>query len=324
MGPGAHKKVLIFALTALAITAACVPQLSTEFLPELNEGSIWINITLPTSVSVDEAKSDLRKLRAIVAGFPEVNAAISKAGRPEDGTDPKNINMTEMLVDLKPEAQWRKGMTKEKLVREMEDRINDMPGIEPTFSQPVRDQILESISQIDGQIVIKIFGDDMSTLRASGHQLLERIGKVPGVARAFIDRAAAARYGLNVMDVQEVIETALAGKAATKLWEGDRHFSVVVRLHNDERALDRLRDLLIPTPSGAQVPLASLVDFKLGSGAMNIARESGHRVVAIGIFIRDRDMGGVVADMQAQTRDIKRRKATRSSGPANSRTRSGP
>ena len=312
------RKVLTFALAALAITAALVPQLGTEFLPELNEGSIWVNITLPTSVSVDEAKSDLRKLRGILASFPEVNAVVSKAGRPEDGTDPKNINMTELLVDLKPDAQWRPGMTKEKLVREMEDKVNDMPGIEPTFSQPVRDQILESISQIDGQIVIKIFGDDMKTLRETGHQMLDRIGNVPGVARAFIDRdgdlpqyrleidrAAAARYGLNVADIQDVIETALAGKAATELWEGDRHFSVVVKLKGEERSLDRLREVLVPTPSGAQVPLANLVDFKLGSGAMNIARESGQRVVAIGVFIRDRDMGSVVADMQAQAKDLK-------------------
>ncbi|HEX9195377.1 MAG TPA: CusA/CzcA family heavy metal efflux RND transporter [Azonexus sp.] len=312
------RQVLVSALAVLAITAALIPQLGTEFLPELNEGSIWVNITLPVSVSVEEAKSDLRKLRGILAGFPEVNAVVSKAGRPEDGTDPKNINMTELLVDLKPDSQWRPGMTKDKLVREMEDKVNDMPGIEPTFSQPVRDQILESISQIDGQIVIKIFGDDMKTLRETGRQLLDSIGKVPGVARAFIDRdgdlpqyrleidrEAAARYGLNVADIQDVIETALAGKVATELWEGDRHFSVVVKLKDDERSLDRLREVLVPTPSGAQVPLANLVDFKLGSGAMNIARESGQRVVAIGVFIRDRDMGSVVADMQAQARDLK-------------------
>jgi cobalt-zinc-cadmium resistance protein CzcA len=310
--------VLVVALAALGITAALVPQLGTEFLPELNEGSIWINITLPTSVSVDEAKGELRKLRRIIADFPEVNAVISKGGRPEDGTDPKNINMTEMLVDLKPDSAWRKGMTKDKLVREMEDKLNDMPGIEPSFSQPVRDQILESISQIDGQIVIKLFGDDTATLKAQANQLLGRIGGVPGVVRAFIDRdgdlpqyrleidrAAAARYGLNVMDVQDVVETALAGKAATELWEGDRHFSVVVRLDEASRQLDRLKDVLVPTPSGAQVPLAALVDFKLGSGAMNIAREAGQRVVAIGVFIRDRDMGSVVADMQAQAKDLK-------------------
>lgn len=311
------RKVLGAALLALAVTAAFVPKLGTEFLPELNEGSIWINITLPTSVSVDEARGELRKLRRVIADFPEVKAVISKGGRPEDGTDPKNINMTEMLVDLKPDSAWRKGMTKEQLVRDMEDKLNDMPGIEPTFSQPVRDQILESISQIDGQIVIKLFGDDMATLRSEGRQVLDRIGNVPGVVRAFIDRdgdlpqyrleidrAAAARYGLNVMDVQDVVETALAGKAATELWEGERHFSVVVRLAEPSRQLDKLKEVLVPTPSGAQVPLSALVDFKLGSGAMNIARESGQRVVAIGVFIRDRDMGSVVADMQKATADM--------------------
>ncbi len=311
------RRVLGGALAALAVTLALVPQLGTEFLPELNEGSIWINITLPTSVSVDEAKSELKKLRGIVGSFPEVNAVISKGGRPEDGTDPKNINMTEMLVDLKPDSQWRPGMTKDKLIRDMEDKLNDVPGIEPTFSQPVRDQILESISQIDGQIVIKLFGDDLKVLKDNANQLLARISHVPGVVRAFIDRdgdlpqyrleidrAAAARYGLNVMDVQDVIETALAGKIATELWEGDRHFSVVVRLKEQERALDQLRNLLVPAPSGAQIPLAELVDFKLGSGAMNIARESGQRVVAIGVFLRDRDMGSVVADMQKEARDL--------------------
>jgi cobalt-zinc-cadmium resistance protein CzcA len=312
------KRVLAAALAALAITAAMVPQLGTEFLPELNEGSIWINITLPTSVSIDEAKGELRKLRRIIADFPEVNAVISKGGRPEDGTDPKNINMTEMLVDLKPDSQWRKGMTKDQLVREMEDKLNDMPGIEPTFSQPVRDQILESISQIDGQIVIKLFGNDTATLKLHANQLLDKIGNVPGVTRAFIDRdgdlpqyrleidrAAAARYGLNVMDVQDVVETALAGKAATELWEGDRHFSVVVRLAEPARQLDKLKDVLVPTPNGAQVPLSALVDFKMANGAMNIARESGQRVVAIGVFIRDRDMGSVVADMQNHAKDVK-------------------
>ncbi|MCH2221915.1 MAG: efflux RND transporter permease subunit, partial [Dechloromonas sp.] len=144
------------------------------------------------------------------------------------------------------------------------------------------------------------------------------IGNVPGVARAFIDRdgdlpqyrleidrAAAARYGLNVMDVQDVVETALAGKAATELWEGDRHFSVVVRLDEPSRQLDKLKEVLVPTPNGAQVPLSALVDFKMASGAMNIARESGQRVVAIGVFIRDRDMGSVVADMQEHAKDIK-------------------
>ena len=312
------QRVLVAALLALGVTLAAVPHLGTEFLPELNEGSIWVNVTLPTSVSVEETQAELRRLRRILADFPEVNAVYSKAGRPEDGTDPKNINMTEMLLDLKPEGQWRTGLTKEALIREMEDKLNDLPGIEPTFSQPVRDQILESISQIDGQIVIKLFGDDLSLLHGHGKMLLDRIRTVPGVSRAFIDRdgelpqyrleidrAAAARYGLNVADVQEVIETAVAGRVASELWEGERHFSIVVRLDESARQLDRLKDVLVPTPSGAQVALGQLVDFKLGSGAMNIAREGGQRVLAIGVFIQGRDMGSVVADMQGLARDLK-------------------
>jgi cobalt-zinc-cadmium resistance protein CzcA len=315
----AHTRiVLTSALLALGGALALVPFLGTEFLPELNEGSIWINMSLPTSVSVSEAKSEMRKLRQLVGSFPEVSAVVSKAGRPDDGTDPKNINMAEMLVELKPDAEWRPGMTKDKLIREMEDKINDIPGVEPTFSQPVRDQILESISQIDGQIVIKIFGDDLGVLKEQDTQLIAKVGGVPGVVRAFIDRegdlpqylleidrAAAARYGLNVADIQDVIETVLAGKAATQLWEGEKHFGVVVRLPEEQRALDRLKDVLVPTPGGAQIPLANVVSFKLGSGAMNIARENGRRVLAIGVFLRDRDMGSVVADMKEQAKDLK-------------------
>lgn len=315
---GNTRKVLGAALLALAITAACIPRLGTEFLPELNEGAIWVNIELPTSVSVEEARKELKAIRETIISVPEVSTVVSKAGRPEDGTDPKNINMTETLVELKPEKNWRPGYTKEKILLEIEAKLQARPGIEPSFSQPVRDNILESISQIKGQVIIKLFGVDTATLKENAQTMLDRIENIPGVARAFIDRegdlpqyrleidrAAAARYGLNVMDVEEVIETALAGKAATELWEGERHFSVVLRLAEPSRQLDKLKDVLVPTPSGAQVPLSALLDFKLGSGAMNIARESGQRVVAIGVFIRDRDMGSVVADMQKATADIK-------------------
>jgi cobalt-zinc-cadmium resistance protein CzcA len=311
------RQVLLAALAALAVSLALVPQLGSEFLPELNEGSIWINLTLPTSVSVEEARAELRHMRTLVGSFPEVKAVVSKGGRPDDGTDPKNINMTEMLVELKPDAEWRPGVTKESLIKEIEAKMTAVPGVEPTFSQPVRDQILESISQIDGQIVIKLFGDDLGVLRGQAKKLLSGISTVPGVARAFIDRdgelpqylleidrEAAARYGLNVADVEDVIETALAGKAATELWEGERHYSVLVRLKEGQRALEHIRAILVPTPAGAQVPLSEVAHFRESTGAMNIARESGRRVVAIGVFIRDRDMGSVVHDMQEKAKGL--------------------
>ena len=308
----AHRKIVIgLALTALAASLAVVPQLGTEFLPELNEGSIWINVPLPSSVSVSEAQSENAKFRAAIAKVPEVSSVMSKAGRPEDGTDPKLVNMAEFLVDLKPEAQWRHGLNRFDLMDEMERNLLAYPGIEPSFSYPIRDNVLESISQIDGQIVIKVFGSDLDVLRDESKKVLAAVRDVAGVRRAFIDRlgelpqlrididrAAAARYGLNVADIQDVIETALGGKAATQLWEGERRFPVAVRLKEPERSIERMQAILVSTPSGQYVPLSQVAEFKTVSGAQNISRENSQRVQSIGIFIRDRDMGSVVADMK--------------------------
>jgi cobalt-zinc-cadmium resistance protein CzcA len=308
---GHRKTVIGAALVALAASLAVVPRLGTEFLPELNEGSLWINVPLPSSVSVSEAQADNARFRAAIAKTPEVKSVMSKAGRPEDGTDPKLVNMAEFLVDLKPEAEWRTGLSRFDLMDEMERALLAYPGIEPSFSMPIRDNVLESISQIDGQIVIKVFGPDLDVLRDESRKVLSAVRNVEGVRRAFIDRLGdlpqllididretAARYGLNVADIQDVIETALGGQAATQLWEGERRFPVAVRLKEPERSIERMRAILVATPSGQYVPLAQVTRFKTVSGAQNISRENSLRVQSIGIFIRDRDMGSVVADMK--------------------------
>jgi len=308
---GRKKTVIVAALAALAASLAVVPRLGTEFLPELNEGSIWINVTLPSSVSVTEAQQMTAKFRAALATVPEVESVISKSGRPEDGTDPKLINMCEILVSLKPESQWGQGVSKRRIIDELDRAMSRFPGIEPSFSQPIRDNVLESISQIDGQIVIKVFGEDLEVLRDQAQQILGAVKDVQGVKRAFIDRLgelpqllirvdreAAARYGLNVADIQDVIEMVLGGKPATQLWEGERHFGVAVRLKDSERNIANLRSITVSTPTGAYVPLSQLAEFSTLGGAMNIARENGVRVHSIGIFIADRDMGSVVADMK--------------------------
>ena len=305
-------KVLSIAIIALAASFAVVPKLGTEFLPELNEGSLWLNVKLPSSVSVSEAQVQNGQIRRIVLKSPEVNSVISKAGRPEDGTDPKLINMAEFLVDLKPESEWTRGLSKRQVMDEMEQALLALPAIKPSFSQPIRDNILESISQIDGQIVIKVFGEDIPTLMKVASDVLAQVHDVPGVTRALIDRvgelpnylvnidrARAARYGLNVADIQDVIEAGLGGKAATYLWEGERRFAVAVRLKEEERGLERMKGVLLATSGGAYIPLSEVATFQAAGGSMNIARENGGRVMAIGIFIRDRDMGSVVADMQA-------------------------
>ncbi|GJG94923.1 efflux RND transporter permease subunit [Cupriavidus pauculus] len=306
------KKVVGVALALLVATVGVGKFLGSEFLPELDEGSMWVSFDLPASVSLDEARDQARILRTVIRKTPEVNSTISKVGRPDDGTDPKLINTVEILVDLKGDKQWRAGYDKRKIIDEINRNLRQLPGIEPNFSQPVRDNILESISQIKGQIVIKVQSDSLEHNKHVADQILANVQSVKGVMRAFIDRdgelpqyvlefdrAQAARYGINVADVQDLMESALAGKAATELWEGERHFSVVVRLKPGERELPNLPNIFMQTADGAQVPLSQLVTFRAASGAMNISRENGQRTTSIGIFIHDRDMGSVVKDMQA-------------------------
>ena len=308
-----RKKVVMIALTAFALSIVVASRLGSEFLPELNEGTIWVNLRLPASVSSEEATKILRKTRKALLTVPEVISTVSKSGQPEDGTDPKTMSMTEIFVDIKPEEQWRKGYTKEKIIDEMDKAVSAIPGLEPTFSQPIRDNVLESISQIDGQIVIKVAGDDLAELKAITQSIDKEIRQVQGVFRSEINRAGdlpqlmididrdrAARAGLNVQDIQDVIEAALAGKAATQIWEGERKFAVAVRLPQDKRMIAALPNTLIPTPDGGYTTLGNVANIRETSGVMNIARESGRRIMAIGIFIKDRDMGSVVKDMQTQ------------------------
>jgi cobalt-zinc-cadmium resistance protein CzcA len=308
--------VIGLAVTALLGSLAIVPQLGSEFLPELNEGGIWVNLMLPPGISLSEVSRTLHRVRAALNAFSEVNAVISQAGRPEDGTDPKPVNMAELFVDLKPQSSWTRKISKEALIEEMNQALEQLPGIEPSFSQPIRDNVLESISQIDGQIVVKLFSADPEVLRVKTKEILRELSGVRGVARAFIDRAGetpqlqieidrerAARYGLNVADIEDMIETAIGGKEATQIWEGEKKFGVVVRLAEELRGNpDQLRKLAIDAPNGSRVPLEDVAHIGVLEGSMNISRELGRRVASIGIFIRDRDMGSIVEEMQAQVK----------------------
>lgn len=306
-----RKKVVVIALASFGLSGLVASRLGSEFLPELNEGTIWVNFALSPTVSSDEASRILRMARQALLTVPEVKTTVSKAGQPEDGTDPKTISMAEIFVDVKPENQWRPGMTRDKITAEMNRVLTAIPGVDPAFSQPIRDNVLESISQIKGQIVIKLAGDDLTEMKRVTDEIARQVKQVEGVARAEIDRDGlvpqllididrdrAARYGLNVGDVQDVIEAALAGKAATDLWEGERKFAVAVRLPKDERAIANLPRTPIATPDDGYVPLSAVANIRDGAGAMNIAREAGRRTMAIGIFIQGRDMGSVVADMK--------------------------
>ena len=308
-----RRTVVVIALGVFALAMVAAARLGSEFLPELNEGTFWANFDMPSSVSSEEAAKILLMARKALTSVPEVRTAVSKAGQPEDGTDPKTLSMAEIFIDVKPQEEWRKGLTRDQLIEEMDRKLTAIPGIDPAFSQPIRDNVLESISQIKGQIVVKVAGEDLKELRRVAEAIQREIKQVQGVQRGEIDRLGdlpqlvididrdrAARLGLNVQDIQDVVEAALGGKAATQLWEGERKFAVAVRLPENRRVIASLPQTLIPTPDGGYTQLGSVATIRETSGAMNIAREAGRRTVAIGIFIKGRDMGSVVKDMQAR------------------------
>lgn len=311
-----RRKVVLIAVSAFALSIGAASRLGSEFLPELNEGTFWVNWDMPASVSQQEATHILRLARKALLTIPEVRTAVSKSGQPEDGTDPKTLSMAEVFVDVKPQDEWRKGLTREGLIEEMDRALSVIPGVDPAFSQPIRDNVLESISQIKGQIVVKVAGDDLGELRRIVEAMQHEFKQVQGVQRAEVDRLGelpqlvididrerAARYGLNVSDVQDVIEAALAGKAATQIWEGERKFAVAVRLPEERRAIAQLSSTPLATPDGGYITLGAVTHIRQASGAMNIAREAGRRTMAIGIFIKGRDMGSVVADMKKRVAD---------------------
>ena len=306
-----RRTVVAIAVGIFALSMVVASQLGSEFLPELNEGTFWANFDMPSSVSSEEASKILRLARQALNSVPEVRTAVSKAGQPEDGTDPKTLSMAEIFIDVKPQEEWRKGLTRDQLIEEMDRKLSAIPGIDPAFSQPIRDNVLESISQIKGQIVVKVAGEDLGELRRVAEAIQREVKQVQGVQRGEIDRLGdlpqlvididrdrAARLGLNVQDIQDVVEAALGGKAATQLWEGERKFAVAVRLPENKRAIVNLPQTLIPTPDGGYTQLGSVATIRETNGAMNIAREAGRRTMAIGIFIKGRDMGSVVKDMQ--------------------------
>ncbi len=308
-----RRTVVVIALSVFALSLGVASRLGSEFLPELNEGTFWANFDMPSSVSSQEAAKILLMARNALNSVPEVRTAVSKAGQPEDGTDPKTLSMAEIFVDVKPKEEWRKGLTRDQLIEQMDAKLRAIPGIDPAFSQPIRDNVLESISQIKGQIVVKVAGEDLGELRRVAEAVQREIKQVQGVQRGEIDRLGdlpqlvididrdrAARLGLNVQDIQDVVEAALGGKAATQLWEGERKFAVAVRLPANKRTIASLPQTLIATPDGGYAQLGSVATIRETNGAMNIAREAGRRTMAIGIFIKGRDMGSVVKDMQTR------------------------
>ena len=297
----------------LVLGVVLFARLGTEFLPTLNEGALWVSVTLPPTIALERAhEAVLPRVRDALLAFPEVQGLMSQLGGPDDGTDPAPANLIQFFVDLRPRDEWPPGVTPARLIDAMQARLADVPGIEVNFSQPIKDNIEENISGMKGQVAVKLFGWDLDALRRAAEDVKKVLEGVPGVAdlaivrsaqlpqvHIVVDRRAIARYGLNIADVEDVIETAIGGKTATQLWEGERRFDVAVRLIEAARAtLDSIPQIAVPTPDGAQVPLAQLAHVEVAPGEAAIDREANMRFVGVKCNVRGRDLGGFVADAQ--------------------------
>jgi cobalt-zinc-cadmium resistance protein CzcA len=317
-----RRLVIAGASAILALALALAPLLGSEFLPKLDEGNIWLTISMPPSTSLVKTKEVEREVRRILRAYPEVRMVVTQVGRPDDGTDPKGPNNLEILADLQPRGQWR-FPTKDALVLDMSRKIQTIPGVPTNFSQVIQDNVEEALSGAKGEIVVKVFGPELDILQARADRIvavLERIRGATDVA-AFrisgqteltitIDRARIARLGLNVADVNALIETALAGDAVNVFYDGDRRFDVTVRLQRNYRdAFDDIAQLQVPLPPQpaagagaaplpATVSLGDIAGIEVRQGANRIAREGGSRTVAVKVNLIGRDQGSFVAEAQ--------------------------
>ena len=305
------KTVFISSIAALILSFASVKLIGTEFMPKLDEGNIWLTITLPTPVSLTTAKELERKVRDKLETFSEAKMVLTQLGRPEDGTDPKGFNNLEVLIDLNPKDTWRY-KKKDQLVQAMDKELAIFPGILTNFSQVIQDNVEEAISGVKGEIAIKIFGSDLKTLQDRADQVTNILASIQGATDVAaeqqaglaqvmvdIDRAKVSRYGINIADVQRVMEIGMGGKAASQFLEGERRFDITLRYEENARnSVASLENLMVQTPDGVRIPLSELATIKINQGASRISREDNMRRIAIKCNLIDRDQGSFVAEAQ--------------------------
>ena len=301
----------VFAL-AFAAFLTFSGAIGSEFLPHLDEGSIWVRGTLAPSTGPTESLRVMNEARIRLNAFPEVTKVVSQTGRPDDGNDTTGFFNTEYFVDLKPKDQWRPVFrkNKEELIAAMNRELSQMPGVGWNFSQPISDNVEEAVSGVKGELAVKIYGDDLRTLEAKGDQIVSIMSQIKGVEdlglfrvigqpnlNYTVDRAAAARYGINVADVQDAIQTAVGGNAVTQVLQGEARYDAVLRyqpqFRDTQEAIDNIRLL---APSGERVSLAQLTTVKTEDGAEEVYREAGQRYVAIKYSVRGRDLGSTVEE----------------------------
>jgi cobalt-zinc-cadmium resistance protein CzcA len=290
--------------------------IGSEFLPHLDEGAIWVRGTLAPSTGPTAGVAAMDKARVILAAFPEVTDVVSQVGRPDDGTDTTGFFNTEYFVDLLPKEKWRPAFhqNKDELIGAMNRELEKMPGVIWNFSQPISDNVEEAVSGVKGELAVKLYGDDLKLLEEKSDQILGIMSKIRGIQdlgifrvigqpnlNYVVDRQAAARFGINVADVQDAIQTAVGGGAVSQVLQGEARYDLVVRYQKPYRdTQSAIEDIRLLAPSGERVSLAQLTQVKVEDGAEEIYREANQRYVAIKYSVRGRDLGSTVEEAIAK------------------------
>jgi len=307
-----RKIVFPVAIIALVISLGCFSFLGTEFLPELNEGAIYVRATGPLSTSLGESVKLANEMRSIFLSFDEVKQVMSQTGRPNDGTDATGFYNIEFHVDIYPQDQWKRKETKEELIQRMQEKLKFFPGIDLNFSQPISDNVEEAVSGVKGSIVVKMFGDDYKYIESQEVRIDSILKGINGITdlgilrnmgqpelQIDLDQEKMAQYGVVAADANAVIEMAIGGKAATQIYEGERKFDLRIRYPEDFRNNEAsIGDLRVPTLSGNNVPLREIASIKKITGVSIIYRDDNQRYGAIKFSIRGRDMGSTIKEAQ--------------------------
>jgi heavy metal efflux system protein len=308
-----HRKVVVVLAGLLLIVALVALQfLGGEFMPALEEGNLWVRATMPVDISFDQAARLANDIRTMFRESPEVTTIVSQLGRPDDGTDPTSFFNAEFLANLKPQAEWRKGLSKDNLVEEIEKRLQTIPGVIFNFSQVIQDNVEEAMSGVKGENSIKLFGTDLKVMETMAGEIEKEMRQVRGVKDLGIfrllgqpnllikvDREASARYGLQVADVNAMVQAAIGGQAVTKVYEGERLFDLVIRFLPEYRQdVEAISNVLVSTPAGARIPLKQVATIATQTGAFIIYRENNERYIPIKFSVRNRDLESTVEEAQ--------------------------
>lgn len=309
-----HKRIIVTAVAGafVIISLLIFPFLGSEFIPQLDEGSIAIQALRLPSISLTTAVNTSSLIEKEILKFPEVNYVVSKTGRAEIGTDPMGVEMSDINVELKPKDEWTTGRNKEELVNAMSEQLSKLPGMVFSFSQPIQLRVAELIAGVRSDIAIKLFGEDLETLKEKAEEIAKVVTKIEGAAdvkveqvtglpqlQIKIDRGKIARYGINVADVNQIIETAIGGKSAGEVFEGERRFDLVVRFKESARSdIDVIKNILVPTPNGSSIPLSQIADVYVEEGPAQISREHSQRRIVVELNVRGRDIGSFVEEAE--------------------------